>query len=150
MESEGSIFQTTSDTEIVLHLMARSQTPDITDALVEALHHVTGAFSMVCLAPGRLIAVRDPVGFRPLSLGRVDDAWVVASESCAFDLLGAEHVRDLERGEKRALLRDYRAEIVVETLGGRRRRWLRVDRLRLGVLPPHLWLYKKMKRFNIE
>ncbi len=58
--------------------------------------------------------------------------------------------RDLKREDKRALLRDYRAEIVVETLGGRRKRWLRVDRLRLGVLPPHLWLYKKMKRFQID
>ncbi len=79
--------------------MARSKTPDVTDALVEALHRVKGAYSLVCMAPGRLIAARDPLGFRPLSIGRVDGAWVVASESCAFDLLGATHERDLERGE---------------------------------------------------
>ena len=99
LEDDGSIFQTTSDTETILHLAARSQAPDAVDALVEALRQVRGAFSLVILVPGRLIAVRDPFGWRPLSLGRLGGAWVVASESCAFDLLGAEHVRDLERGE---------------------------------------------------
>jgi amidophosphoribosyltransferase len=99
LEEEGSIFQTTSDTETVLHLAARSKAPDVVDSLVDALRQMRGAYSMVCLVPGRLIAVRDPFGWRPLSLGRVDGAWVVASETCAFDLLEAEHVRDLERGE---------------------------------------------------
>ncbi len=83
----------------MLHLAARHRTPDIVDALVEALRRTRGAYSMVALVPGRLIAMRDPLGFRPLSVGRVDGAWVVASETCAFDLLGAESVRDLERGE---------------------------------------------------
>jgi amidophosphoribosyltransferase len=69
------------------------------DALVESLRRVRGAFSLVCLVPGRLIAARDPLGWRPLSIGRVDGAWVVASETCAFDLLGAETVREVERGE---------------------------------------------------
>ena len=99
LEADGAIFQTTTDTEVLLHLVARSKTPDVVDAIVEAVRQVRGAFSLVFLVPGRLIAVRDPLGFRPLSLGRVDGAWVVASESCAFDLLGAEKVRDIERGE---------------------------------------------------
>jgi amidophosphoribosyltransferase len=99
LESDGAIFQTTTDTEVLLHLIARSRVPDVADAIVDACREVRGAFSLIFLVPGRLVAVRDPLGFRPLSLGRVDGAWVVASESCAFDLLGAEKVRDLERGE---------------------------------------------------
>jgi amidophosphoribosyltransferase len=99
LEAEGSIFQTTSDTEVVLHLAARAKTPDITDALVESLHQMRGAYSMTALVPGRLIAARDPFGWRPLSIGRLEGAWVIASETCAFDLLGAEYVRDMKRGE---------------------------------------------------
>jgi amidophosphoribosyltransferase len=99
LEFEGAIFQTTSDTETVLHLVARSRAADVVDALVDALRQVHGAYSLLVLVPGRLVAVRDPLGFRPLSLGRKDGAWIVASESCAFDLIGAEPVRDLERGE---------------------------------------------------
>jgi len=99
LEGDGAIFQTTTDTEVLLHLVARSKVPDVVDAIVEACRAVRGAFSLLFCVPGRLVAVRDPFGFRPLSLGRVDGAWVVASESCAFDLLGAEKVRDLERGE---------------------------------------------------
>jgi amidophosphoribosyltransferase len=99
LEDEGSIFQTTTDTEAILHLVARSRSADVVDAIVESLRHVRGAFSLVFLVPGRLIAVRDPMGFRPLSIGRKDGAWIVASETCVFDLLGASYVRDLERGE---------------------------------------------------
>jgi amidophosphoribosyltransferase len=99
LEADGSIFQTTSDTEIVLHLAARTQVHDVVDALVEALREVRGAYSLVSLVPGRLIAARDPFGWRPLSIGRVGDAWVVSSETCAFDLLGAEYIREMERGE---------------------------------------------------
>ena len=99
LESEGSIFQTTTDTETILHLVARSRAADVKDAIIESLRAVRGAYSILFLVPGRLIAVRDPLGFRPLSIGRVDGAWVVSSETCAFDLLGAEYVRDLERGE---------------------------------------------------
>jgi amidophosphoribosyltransferase len=99
LEADGSIFQSTTDTEIILHLAARSRASDVVDALVDALRHVRGAFSIVCLVPGRLIAARDPLGWRPLSIGRVDGAWVVASETCAFDLLSAEAVREVERGE---------------------------------------------------
>jgi amidophosphoribosyltransferase len=107
LEAAGSIFQTTSDTETVLHLAARAETPDVVDALTEALRQMRGAYSLVALVPGRLIAARDPLGFRPLSIGKVEGAWVVVSESCAFDLLGAEYVRDVERGE-----------IVVADVGG--------------------------------
>lgn len=99
LEGDGSIFQTSSDTETILHLAARSRAPDVVDALVDALRRVRGAYSLVALVPGRLIAARDPFGWRPLSIGRVDGAWVLASETCAFDLLGAEHVRDVRRGE---------------------------------------------------
>ncbi len=99
LEADGAIFQTTTDTEVLLHLVARSRVPDVVDAIVEAVRNIRGAFSLLFLVPGRLVAVRDPMGFRPLSIGKVDGAWVVASESCAFDLLGAEKVRDLERGE---------------------------------------------------
>ena len=99
LEADGSIFQTTSDTETILHLAARASQPDVVDALVDALRVLRGAYSLVTLVAGRLIAVRDPWGFRPLSIGRVDGAWVIASETCAFDLLGAEYVRDVERGE---------------------------------------------------
>ena len=99
LEADGAIFQTTTDTEVLLHLIARSKEPDVVDAIVHAVRQVRGAYSLLFLVPGRLIAVRDPMGFRPLSIGRVDGAHVIASESCAFDLLGAEKVRDVERGE---------------------------------------------------
>jgi len=99
LENAGSIFQSTSDTEVVLHLAARTPVPDIVDALAESLRLLQGAYALVALVPGRLIAARDPLGFRPLAIGRVDGAWMVASESCAFDLLGAEYVREVERGE---------------------------------------------------
>ncbi len=99
LESGGAIFQTTSDTETILHLAARARLADVVDALVDALRQVRGAYSLVVLVPGRLVAIRDPLGFRPLALGRIDGAWVVASESSAFDLIGAERVRDIGRGE---------------------------------------------------
>ena len=99
LEADGAIFQTTTDTEVLLHLIARSKEADVVDAIVHAVRQVRGAYSLLFLVPGRLIAVRDPMGFRPLSIGKVDGAYVIASESCAFDLLGAEKVRDLERGE---------------------------------------------------
>jgi amidophosphoribosyltransferase len=99
LEADGTIFQTTSDTETILHLAARARVPDIVDALVDALRQLRGAWSLVALVPGRLIAARDPLGFRPLVVGRAGRAWVVASETTAFDLLGAEPLRELERGE---------------------------------------------------
>jgi amidophosphoribosyltransferase len=95
----GSIFQTNSDTEVVLHLFARSQAASVQDALVESVTQLTGAFSLALITKDHLIAVRDPHGFRPLALGRLDDGWVVCSETCALDLIGATYVRDVEPGE---------------------------------------------------
>jgi amidophosphoribosyltransferase len=95
---QGSIFQTTSDTEVLLHLYARSQQPPI-KALVESVSQAQGAFSLVLLTKDHLIAVRDPHGFRPLTLGRLGDAYIVCSETCALDLIDAEWVRDIEPGE---------------------------------------------------
>ena len=95
----GSIFQTNSDTEVVLHLYARSQAGSIEDALVESITQLTGAFSFALITKDSLIAVRDPHGFRPLALGRLGDSWAVTSETCALDLIGATYVRDVEPGE---------------------------------------------------
>ena len=96
---EGSIFQTTSDTEVLLHLYARSKAATPEKALVEAISQAQGAFSLVLLTRDRLIAVRDPHGFRPLTLGKLGDAYVVCSETCALDLIDAEWIRDIEPGE---------------------------------------------------
>jgi amidophosphoribosyltransferase len=99
LEHRGSIFQTTSDTEVIVHLVARSAARNLPGALADALHQVEGAYSLVLLTRDELYAIRDPRGFRPLVLGRLDGAWVVASETNAFDLLGAEYVREIEPGE---------------------------------------------------
>jgi amidophosphoribosyltransferase len=96
---QGSIFQSGSDTEVILHLYARSKQAGAEAAIVESVSQVQGAFSLAMLTPDRMIAVRDPHGFRPLALGRLDDAIVVASETCAMDLIGATYVRDVEPGE---------------------------------------------------
>lgn len=95
----GSIFQTSSDTEVVLHLYARSKAAAVEDAIVESILQLRGAFSFALLTKNRLIAARDPSGFRPLALGRLGDAWIVCSETCALDLIGATYVRDVEPGE---------------------------------------------------
>src|SRR6188474_827534 len=96
---EGSIFQTTSDTEVLLHLYARSKAPTPEAALIESVSQAQGAFSLVLLTKDRLIAVRDPHGFRPLTLGKLGDAYIVCSETCALDLIDAEWIRDIEPGE---------------------------------------------------
>ena len=97
--AQGSIFQTTSDTEVLLHLYARSKAATPEQALVESISQAQGAFSIVVLTKDRLIAARDPHGFRPLTLGRLGDAYIVCSETCALDLIDAEWVRDIEPGE---------------------------------------------------
>ena len=95
----GSIFQTTSDTEVLLHLYARSKAGSPELALVESVSQAQGAFSLVLLTKDRLIAVRDPHGFRPLTLGKLGDSYIVCSETCALDLIDAEWIRDVEPGE---------------------------------------------------
>ncbi len=99
MEAKGSIFQTTADSEIVLHLIARSEQAMIEDMIKEALERMLGAFCFVFLTPDKMIAARDPYGFRPLCLGKLNDAYVVASETCALDIIGAEYIRSFEAGE---------------------------------------------------
>jgi len=99
LEREGAIFSSTSDTEVVLHGIARSKAASVREAIPEVLRNTEGAFSMLFLTPSELIAIRDPRGFRPLALGRLGDSWVVASETCAFDLIDAQYVRDVEPGE---------------------------------------------------
>ena len=96
---QGSIFQSNSDTEVVLHLYARSKAPTVEDAIIESVSQAQGAFSFVLLTRDKLIAVRDPHGFRPLALGRLGDAIVVCSETCAMDLIGATYLRDVAPGE---------------------------------------------------
>ncbi|MBL7545358.1 MAG: amidophosphoribosyltransferase [Bdellovibrionaceae bacterium] len=99
LRAQGAIFQGTNDTEIILHLLSKNQDSPIIETLKQALPTVEGAFSFVLLTQKKLIALRDHWGFRPLSIGRLGDSWVVASETCAFDLIGAEYVRDVEPGE---------------------------------------------------
>ncbi|MGB9430801.1 MAG: amidophosphoribosyltransferase [Candidatus Acidiferrum sp.] len=104
LEHRGSIFQSNSDTEVIVHLIARSQARNFSAALGDALNQVEGAYSLLVLTPEEMYAVRDPRGFRPLALGKIatrdgSDAWAVASETCAFDLMNAEYVRDVEPGE---------------------------------------------------
>ena len=96
---EGSIFQSTSDTETIVHLIATSRQNSVVDRMVEALRQVVGAYSLVALTRRKLIGVRDPNGVRPLVLGRLGESWVLTSETCALDIIDAEFVRDVEPGE---------------------------------------------------
>ncbi len=99
LEKNGSIFSTTADTEVIVHLLARSKADALADRIAEALRAVRGAYSLVFLSETRMVAVRDPSGFRPLVLGKVDGSYVVASETCALDLIEAEYIREVEPGE---------------------------------------------------
>src|SRR5437667_1491300 len=106
LESQGSIFQTNSDTEVIVHLIALSKEHTLPEAVADALRRVEGAFSLVMMSNDRVFAVRDPRGFRPLAMGRIaalegqkHDTIVFASETCAFDLIGAEYIRDVKPGE---------------------------------------------------
>jgi amidophosphoribosyltransferase len=99
LEARGSIFQTTVDSEIILHLMAQPGHNGHNNNLVNSIRRIEGAYSLVIMTANELIGVRDPYGFRPLCLGRIDDAWVLASETCALDLIHAKFVRDVEPGE---------------------------------------------------
>ena len=99
LEGKGSIFQTTLDTEVLMHLITMSRKTDFQDKLADALSKLKGAFSLVIFIPDGLVAVKDPWGFRPLCLGKLDKGYVVASESCVFDLVGAKYLRELAAGE---------------------------------------------------
>jgi amidophosphoribosyltransferase len=99
LEKEGAIFSSTSDTETILHSIARTTASDVVDAIEKVLKKTEGAFSLLFLTPKSLVAVRDARGFRPLVLGEVNGAWCVASETCAFDLIDAKYVREVEPGE---------------------------------------------------
>jgi amidophosphoribosyltransferase len=99
LEQEGSIFQTTSDTEVILHLMAREPRRDVVESFILALEQVRGAYSLLLITNGGLVAARDPNGFRPLAMGDLNGSACFASESCAFDLLEAKPVRELGLGE---------------------------------------------------
>jgi amidophosphoribosyltransferase len=95
----GALFQSTSDTEVILHLIARSQKRRIVERLIDALRQIEGAFTLVCLTNHMLIGARDPIGIRPLVIGRLGPAYVLASETCALDIVGAEFLREVENGE---------------------------------------------------
>jgi amidophosphoribosyltransferase len=99
LEKSGAIFSSTSDTETILHSIARTEAASVIEAISKVLRETEGAFSLLFLTPKCLIAVRDPRGFRPLNLGKLKEAWCVASETCAFDLIDAEYVREIKAGE---------------------------------------------------
>ena len=95
----GCLFQSTTDTEVINHLIARSNYSTVVDRVTDALGRVKGAYSLLMLTNEALLGVRDPMGVRPLCVGRLDDAWILTSESCALDIIGARFVRDVEPGE---------------------------------------------------
>ncbi len=97
--NRGCLFQSTSDTEVIIHLIARSQKTSVEDRLFDALSQVEGAYSLVVMCENTLIGVRDPLGVRPLVLGMLGDSYILASETCALDIVGAKYVRDIEAGE---------------------------------------------------
>ncbi|WP_035571365.1 amidophosphoribosyltransferase [Halonatronum saccharophilum] len=99
LERQGSIFHSTLDTEVIAHLVARSFKDNIIEAFTHSLQQIKGAFSIVALTEKAMVAARDPYGFRPLSLGKLGNSYIVASETCAFDIIGAELIRDIEPGE---------------------------------------------------
>jgi len=99
LENEGAIFQSSSDSEVIVHLIAHAKGDDFNERVLHALKQINGAFSLLIMREKELIAVRDPYGVRPLSLGIKDGAYIIASETCAFDLIGATYIRDIEPGE---------------------------------------------------
>lgn len=99
LEKQGSKFATTSDSEIILHLIAHSKKDCIEEAIMEAMQYIKGAYSLLILTNDKILAIRDPHGFRPLSLGMLNNTYIIASETCAFDLLNAKYIRDIEPGE---------------------------------------------------
>jgi len=99
LEQQGSIFQTTTDSELLIHLMARAPSPNVLESLIAGLRRIKGSYSLLLMDEKQIIGVRDPMGFRPLALGKLGASWCLASETCAFDLIGAQFVREVEPGE---------------------------------------------------
>ena len=99
MVREGAIFQTTSDTETIVQLVARSKKTEIVDKIIDTLLQIQGGFALSIIANGMLIGARDPHGIRPLVLGKLKNAFILASETCALDIIGAKFVREIENGE---------------------------------------------------
>ena len=104
--SSGAICQSTSDTEVILHLISRSKKRRIVERFVDALLQIEGAYALACITNDMMIGARDPIGIRPLVLGRLGEAWVLTSETCALDIVGAEFVREVENGEVVVITRD--------------------------------------------
>lgn len=99
LEADGAIFQSTSDSEVIVHLIANSKGDGLYERIIDAMGRLNGAFSLLIMTESEIIAIRDPYGFRPLSIGKLDGAYVFASETCAFDLINAQYLRDVEPGE---------------------------------------------------
>jgi amidophosphoribosyltransferase len=112
---DGSIFQSTSDTECILQLIARSRKQKVVDRFVEALHDIQGAYALVCLTESALIGARDPIGIRPLVLGESAGAYILASETCALDMIGAQFVRSIEPGEVVVISRAATGEVDIQS-----------------------------------
>ena len=122
LEAEGAIFNSTADSELFVHLIARSRASDLEGAFVEALSKVQGAYAVAIMAPGKIFAARDPMGFRPLVLGKLEEAFVISSETCAFDLIGAQTVREIAAGEVILIERDRGVRVVKEAKAAREAR----------------------------
>lgn len=118
LEQKGCVFQTSIDSEVIVNIIARSSKPTIEEQVIDSLQDVHGAYSLVIMTEQKLIGVRDPHGFRPLCLGRLGDGWVLASETCALDTVGAEFVRDVEPGEM----------VIIDDSGVVSRRFAETDR----------------------
>ncbi|MBI4838673.1 MAG: amidophosphoribosyltransferase, partial [Nitrospirae bacterium] len=106
LEEQGAIFQSTSDSEVIVHLIASSRAGGLYERITDAVGKLYGAYSLLLMTEGELIAIRDPYGFRPLSIAKHDGAYVIASETCAFDLIGAKYIRDVEPGEMLIINKD--------------------------------------------
>ncbi len=106
LEKSGAIFQSTSDTETILHLIARSLKQSTVDRIIDALFEVEGAYALIGIANDKLIGVRDPLGIRPLVLGKLNDSYILASETCALDIIGAEFIREVKNGEVIVITKD--------------------------------------------
>ena len=122
LEAEGAIFNSTADSELFVHLIARSRAADLEGAFVDALGRVQGAYAVALLAPGKIFAARDPYGFRPLVLGKLEESFVISSETCAFDLIGAQTVREIGAGEVIVIEKETGVRVVKDARASREAR----------------------------